>query len=680
MENNISKLVFNELRVLGYSKYINRGARLNDNDLIMAMTANENLKSLGYTLRPNDIVTIAYDDKLVSSIYNMVKEYIGDVKAKPMYPDFPKQVMEISEAEFRFHQLVHYFSTYGIEMLTGSTVDKGWLPDVEDTEKTENDKSLLDLKVIDLIVYDDLGAYCIEKLMQRRERLTNPQKEICKSFIYQYIVSKEFDLSDLNIRFKENLMDLFYIVFNADNDLISKGIKIEVLKSVCQHTGDVFKCIDYCLTRCKYHFKTSQKRMCVKLLELYPVGDFSTNVILSNKKADRIKLLIKFLDYNEYSRSIAHKKVVYDLRNNNLVSWESKAKYLLHNKDSKALEFIGTHPGTMIRMCAWLIRLNYSVEDIFKQLEPNVDKLSIQTLVTVLTYFNSSNAYVRVNGSRRSITEINSMNDLFSELLELRLTFLNTEFKGKKVYVDSGNIDMANSTIECNNKSSEGGYIRSGIAYKLPQDAEHIRFFVYWNDSKQRIDMDLHSAYKLINDDKNYYIGWNTDFKSNSIYFSGDITDNDAAEFIDAKIDSNIEKLSFNIKSYTRETFNNIDELFVGVMVVNKINENVEIYDPKNCIFHHDLNMKCNCMNYGIVNLKDRFVKFIGKETNDTYFKDYDKYESNYTMLKYVVDLLYAQDATVVNNKDEADYIITVEKAIEDNAISLIDNNFFMEA
>ena len=42
-----------------------------------------------------------------------------------------------------FHQVLHYFSTYGAEMFTGIKVSKGWLPYVEDTEKTESDNQLL---------------------------------------------------------------------------------------------------------------------------------------------------------------------------------------------------------------------------------------------------------------------------------------------------------------------------------------------------------------------------------------------------------------------------------------------------------------------------------------------------------------------------------------------------------
>ena len=261
MNNEIRKEIFNELRV--YVVGAIDDCTLTDDNIVKAITANENLKSLGYTLKPKDIVKLARK-KDIENIYNDIKEYIGDVKAKPMYPDFPKQVMEMEEAEFRFHQLLHYFSTYGVEFLSGCEVSKGWLPEVEETNKTKSDKHLLDLKVIELYNDFDISKYCIENIAQRNERLTKPQKDICNALFSQYVKLVKYDLSNLKITFKQNLLDFFYIIlYNED---LYKNTKIGLLRQLCQHTGDVLKCIDYCLVRNKYHhFATCEKNMIVQI-------------------------------------------------------------------------------------------------------------------------------------------------------------------------------------------------------------------------------------------------------------------------------------------------------------------------------------------------------------------------------------------------------------------------------
>lgn len=154
--------------------------RMNDNltdeNLVKAMTINEELNTLGYTLKPEGIIMLAKSD--MSNIVNDFKSIIGKVSAKPMYPNFPTQVMDMDEAEFRFHQMFHYFSTYGIEDLFGKEVQKGWLPSVEDTEKVKEDTSLLKLKVLDVIFEDEMANFCINKLSDKRERFTIEEKMI----------------------------------------------------------------------------------------------------------------------------------------------------------------------------------------------------------------------------------------------------------------------------------------------------------------------------------------------------------------------------------------------------------------------------------------------------------------------------------------------------------------------
>ena len=85
---------------------------ITDESMLRAMTVNAELNALGYTLKPIGIIALAKAD--MSRIVVDFKDAIGEVKAKPMYPNFPMQVMEMEEAEFRLHQLLHYFSTYGV--------------------------------------------------------------------------------------------------------------------------------------------------------------------------------------------------------------------------------------------------------------------------------------------------------------------------------------------------------------------------------------------------------------------------------------------------------------------------------------------------------------------------------------------------------------------------------------
>ena len=113
-------------------------------------------------------------------------------------------------------------------------------------------------------------------------------------------------------------------------------------------------------------------------------------------------------------------------------------------------------------------------------------------------------------------------------------------------------------------------------------------------------------------------------------------------------------------------------------MAVDSIELGNKLYDAKNCYFHHFLRDKnVKTMNYGILDTAHRFIKFIGKETKDRYFKDFENYDSMFTLRLYLMKLINSQNIIVSNEKEKANFIVTLEKSTEENSISLLDNNFF---
>ena len=464
-------LLFSELRTVVITSAQNG---ITDEALIKAMTINEELKNIGYTFTPAGIIAISKSNEM-DTLLNRVRSYIPDVKAKPMYPNFPTQVMNMDEATFRFHQMLHYLSTYGIEDITGQPVSRGWLPEVEDTEKVEKDTTLLKAQVIQ--IFENSTSYNIydfayKTILSKKERMTDKERLIIQKCL-PYINESSFEIP---VTFKQNLLDIFYFVFKSDCSNYKKRI---VLSTICQHTGDVWKCMDYTLTRCKFHFTTSQKRLIVKVLESYPVVDLQANLILSNKKGSRTNLMLQFLDYNKYSRSLAHREAVKEFRNGELKSWESRAKYLVSNKQDAALPFICSRPGIAIRNLTYLLRNGYSVKDIYANLSTQAEELSTQTLISLCTYFGVTDGNVTNEEYSHTPEECESVYKICHLLLKENLMHKTTPIRGKNVYIDLSEYNLEQSLLLTNNKSSEGGYIRSGIAYKIPEDVKRVRFFVY---------------------------------------------------------------------------------------------------------------------------------------------------------------------------------------------------------
>lgn len=641
-----------------------------DEQIAKAMTMNENLKQMyGFTFKPADLFRIAAADAS-EEVFSSISDMIPEIKAKPMYPDFPSQVMAMEEAQYRMHQLMHYFSTYGLEDIYGVTVSKGWLPQMEETEKTKEDEHLLDNTVLEAVNEKEVYSFAYKRILSKRERMTIPENEIVKECLL-HLTPEE--MTSVNIRFKENLIP----VFSTCMDTLHADARIDAIHALCQHTGDVFKCAKAYLNKNKWHLKTSQKRAIVKILESYPVSDFENNLIPSREKREEILLVLQYTDYNMYAKSIPHKELVRQLREGSLRSWQAHFQQALLKSPQEAVTIASQRPGEMLRKAAWMFRNGVSKTDIQKPLEEHADKLSTQTLVSVCRKFSDYASF----DETVSVKEKVAMFDVFMHVLGKNLASKDTVLKGKKVFIEEGNFDFSHSVIETNDKSQEGGYVRSGLAYRIPEEVHTVRFFTYWND-ESRIDIDLH-AFGEDTDGKPIHIGWNTDYKDadKGIAMSGDITHSNAAEFIDINLNKatgKVKYINLQIHSYTGVPFNKIETVLTGMMAVSKAGTktDVKLYTPANCFYHHELKDSTNRMTYGYIDIDQRILVFIGKPAADTLQKTIPLF----TLHTYIHTLIEAQKASIVTTKEDADYIIRLDKAENDKEISLLDENYFMDA
>ena len=124
------KTLLSELRMFE----INPVEKITNESLTKAITVNAEINNLGFTMLPKDIIRLA-SDAHPENLLKLIQEMYNHKGYKPMYPGFPEEVLEMDEAVYRFHQLLHYFTTYGIEQLTGEEVSEGWMPSSKYEEK-----------------------------------------------------------------------------------------------------------------------------------------------------------------------------------------------------------------------------------------------------------------------------------------------------------------------------------------------------------------------------------------------------------------------------------------------------------------------------------------------------------------------------------------------------------------
>lgn len=372
------KLLLDGLRLVSYTP--GRGPLTNEG-LARAMTMNENLKTLGYTLTPQDIIRIAQTPS-ADGLYEHVRGLMSDVAAKPMYPDFPTQVMEIDEAQYRMHQMVHYFSTYGLEMLTGTEIAKGWLPAeaglVSDTEKTQEDTTLLSAKAVELVPEESKYDKPFRDILAKRERMTDMEREIVKRCAESGTIS--FD-SRISVPFKENLKDTFMFLAQAGADgKITRQQASRALFNICQHPGDVTENLHHYLAAHRYSLRTSEKKMFSSLYDMYSDRAFSENLIVSRGRVAFTKEIFRHISFTRYTRSSEKEKAVKEIGKEK--TWEAKARDMIASRNPDAIRFAAQRPGMLIRMTSMALRNGYSEQEIVRELSKKSTEISAQTLVS----------------------------------------------------------------------------------------------------------------------------------------------------------------------------------------------------------------------------------------------------------------------------------------------------------
>ena len=124
-----------------------------------------------------------------------------------------------------------------------------------------------------------------------------------------------------------------------------------------------------------------------------------------------------------------------------------------------------------------------------------------------------------------------------------------------------------------------------------------------------------------------------------------------------------------------------VQTCYVGMMAVDKISQEVQHYNPKNCFFTHTMTQKARTLFFGYIDVQERFVRFIGKPDTRGWDSrpEIESAGTLFSLREYLDCVLEGQGAQEVGSPEEADLIITMGKSKDEKGISLVDNNFFLE-
>ena len=593
-------------------------------------TFNRNLISLGFVISQELTGALAglSEEALVSlyqEIVPILKTMTGAHRTfKPMFPNFPKQVMEASDLELYLNAITHYWMAavrdvaqgqprlFGGRLMEGAAsnpapietlgVPLQWLPEYE----VENRESLPDqevsLKVINLGNQDDFWKV-FTRLAGSNGSLSESDKAIVQWFVDNQREGIPLFLPP-TIPQKENLTFLVGSLLKHEIPtylLPYLKTATDVLRvAVVMSGGDVSLATPGKFRR----FKRTERRFLLDALEAIPA--VTEDMLRRPEVWKRFGRELRPGDYaSRYPKTLKAFDVV---RNNEAFeTFNGKVESALIRQDvATVTDLLKTRPGEFARRFDHLLRTSGEQSEVaLKGFMEVAHKVSTPVLLSVYAHFKNRD---RVTGHRAffpkgSVSKVQVIDETLPPLPSLKLAvgeapdkfiarfvrcILVIRFKSLpslgKVYIEE-DLRIHNVPFAQRSASKALHTLARGSKLTLPT-TDTLRFFVWWKEPEgQRTDIDLAAVFfsadwKRLADVSYYNLsGWDS-------CHSGDITSapRGAAEFIDVYLPTLREKgvryVSMVIYSYTQQAFKDLPECFAGWMARQKV-QSGEIFEAR---------------------------------------------------------------------------------------------------
>lgn len=558
-------------------------------------TMMKNIQNLGYIFSPKVISVLeTYSADELTAFYRFVVSELKRLKGahveyKPMYPNFPQQVMEASDVELFLNAIIHYWSLGTI------------LPEYEKEERFP----LHELTKSTKIELGDAEDFCgiFKNLLQSTTSLSAADKEDLAWFISRFETK---DILPENIPLKENVALVAKLLMDQGKDEAELSVSMsryfktatDVLRfAVALSNGDISLANNTTFKS----FGRKQRKLMLSLLES------ASNIEEDMKRyKENWKRLAERLHPFEYQKAYpkscaAFKKLAENVK---IETFAGKLQSLIDKKEiMAAVELVKQRPGEFARKLDVLLRKGNTSDTVtatVKAFGEVADKVSVPVLLQVRAHFaNRGQSDLRVFFPKGNVARSYGIEndvphiaaDICAHVVSICDSALTKQFAERKplgkVYVDPA---LKNYLVPFSQRSASKALktLVRGSRIDLPKNISTVRSFVYWKQPKDnRVDLDLSAM--MFDEDWKYieHISY-TNLRSAKYQacHSGDITSapNGASEFIDLDIESAVKYgaryIVICIFSYTGQAFADLPECFMGWMA-RKEPKSGEIYEPK---------------------------------------------------------------------------------------------------
>lgn len=578
----------------------------------MAVSIVKNVESLGFTFDkelfenlltyPKNEIEMFYTDFIAK-----LKPLVGaDKEYNPMYPNFPRQVAESSDAELFINAILHYW-TFG-----------EWMPEYEKDERMP----LFDETKLTVLTVGNTNDILdiFKNLVSSKTNLSAQDKADIEEIIATY--SNFYDYLPDEIPLKENVALIGKLILNKaaikNATAIQKYYKTatDILRLVTALSDG-----DICLaTDTKYRsLRRCERRMVMDLLA--GCGNILEDMYRYQYQWIRIGEIIHPFEFTA-KRYKSVNDAFNNLRNEKKPLFvPGKVQAAINVKDMQtAAILLKDRPGDFARQLDKLLRdasnKNYVV-NCFREV---ADKVSVPVLLQVRQHFKDRNngnpirVFFPKGNLARAISipnELPAVDDkICKAVVKICDNAIIEQFKSKdfmgNVYIDES---MRNFLVPFNQRSASTGSknLVRGSRVGLNENAEAVRAFIWWTNTDKsrntysdgRVDIDLSAA--IYDENWNYveHISY-TRLRSGKMkaYHSGDITNGGSvngkgvAEFIDINVDAVAQSgryVAFQVYSFTGQKFSELPNCRFGWMEREDVNSG-EIFEPSTVDMSIDVN------------------------------------------------------------------------------------------
>lgn len=630
-----------------------------------------NLQNLGYVFdeKDHDKVT-ALSTHVLEDIVAAARAIRGDDEYSIMYPNFPQQVMEASEAELYVNALLHY---------TGDIIGLRITPvyPIEVREKLDEKVSLTKLSFADS---DD-----VQELFIKIAKSGQPFSEQDKTdLVVLHSVVGNVEIGDISV--KENLAWLAKTFAKIDFSDSFKTVTDVLRLAVAFSDGDISLA-----ENTKFKLSRPNRRIIVSLLDEI-LSKNNNNVEDFGRYAETWKRLAYALHHHEFD-SVRVSKALNTVQSSKIKSFDSNVETLIAIRDLKELlNVLSARPGIFARRLHEILRKfddsdRSTIVDAFSKVS---DKVSVRVLVQMWNYFNGPNSDVLENvvfdvksRNQRSGVKKNIRVGDYSDVVDAIENGLKNRF-GKKVFLKKDDNSYA---VPLGVRSASDGMniVGRGSRSKIGFDKGTVRMFMHWHDTmddfsyNSTVDLDLSAFFMNATFTNAQTISY-YNLRSDEAYHSGDITSapDGAAEFIDININKALAHgwryVGLTVYSYTGQTFDTVPEAWAGVMLRDKP-QSGEVFEASTVSSRFDLNNHSTNSTPVVFDLVTREMVWLDSSVsvNPSALNNVASNESRLTVaMKSVlfsqfmtVDKLVELSAVVVDSEAEADIVIDSSKTAD---------------